>query len=84
MVANFIMCFAVQFLVDGLNYTSVSDGLWLGLLLFCGFSLPLTVVQNAFNPRGNNLLVLIDSSYQLLYLLFQGAFIAFCMGKAAQ
>ena len=79
---NFVMSNVVHFLVVGLNYTTVNDGLWLGLLLFFGFALPLTVVQNAFNPRGNNLLVLVDSSYHLLFLLFQGAFIAYCAAQA--
>ena len=78
------MAYVVHFLVTELNYNDVEDGLWLGLVLFCGFSIPLTMIQNAFNPRGNKLLVLIDCSYHLVFFLFQASFIAYCVGRAKQ
>ena len=67
-----VMALVVSYLADATGCSTAKDALWLGALLWCGFALPLAVVQNSKDPSGGNKVVLlVDLSYQLIFFMAQ-------------
>mmetsp|Transcript_36448 Transcript_36448/g.44984 ORF Transcript_36448/g.44984 Transcript_36448/m.44984 type:complete len:151 (-) Transcript_36448:109-561(-) len=73
-----IMATVIGYLSTELGYgvtNPVRDGLVLACILWMGFALPITGIKSAYNPRSKKILVLLDLTYALAYLLVLCIFI---------
>ena len=74
LVCQWLIALAMAVLVGYLHLVNLSQGLKLSALMWVGFAFPLGLMANMFTEKRITVF-LIDSGYQLVYLLIMGAII---------
>ena len=74
LVCQWLIALAIAVLVGYLHLVNLSQGLKLSVLIWGGFALPLGLMANMFTDKRITVF-LIDTGYQLVYLLIMGAII---------
>jgi hypothetical protein len=74
-LCQLLIALAIAVIAGYLHLASFVQGLKLGLLVWVGFALPLGLMAAMFTDR-KIIVLLIDSGYQLVYLLVMGVIIS--------
>lgn len=74
LVCDFLIALAIGVLIGYLDLHRCVQGLKLGLLIWGGFAFPLGLIASMFSGKRITVFV-IDSAYQLVYLVIMGAII---------
>jgi hypothetical protein len=74
LVCQWLIALAIAVLVGYLHLERLSQGLKLSVLVWVGFALPLGLMANMFSEKRITVF-LIDTGYQLVYLLIMGVII---------
>ena len=74
LVCQWLIALAIAVLVGYLHLVNLSQGLKLSVLIWFGFAFPLGLMANMFTEKRITVF-LIDTGYQLVYLLIMGAII---------
>lgn len=74
LVCQWLIAFAIAVLVGYLHLVNLSQGLKLSVLVWFGFAFPLGLMATMFTEKRITVF-LIDTGYQLVYLLIMGAII---------
>ena len=74
LVCQWLIALAIAVLVGYLHLVNLSQGLKLSVLIWGGFAFPLGLMANMFTDKRITVF-LIDTGYQLVYLLIMGAII---------
>lgn len=70
-----VMAIVLSILITYAGVASAAQGVWLGLLAWVGFAMPIGLTANMYSDKPIGAFF-VDSGYQLAYLLFMGGFLA--------